>query len=83
MPEDVEMVNVDPLSGLRYDADCNAGALLPFIRGSAPGEVSPCGTQPADSAKTGDNAALKPAPVNPGEEKKDADRKNWFQRLFN
>ena len=31
MPEEIEMVNVGPVSGLRYDERCKAGVLLPFI----------------------------------------------------
>ncbi len=83
VPEDIETVNVDPLSGLRYESDCKAGVLLPFIKGSAPAEVSPCGTPSADAVKTGDNAQVKPADVKHGDVKKDAEKKNWFQRLFN
>ena len=44
------MVNVDPVSGLRYDEDCKAGVLLPFIKGSAPAETSPCGVPSADTS---------------------------------
>src|SRR5512139_723453 len=40
MPEEVELVNVDPASGVRYDEGCKAGMMLPFIKGSAPTDVA-------------------------------------------
>jgi penicillin-binding protein 1B len=74
MPDDVEMVNVDPVSGLRYDDECKAGIMLPFIKGSAPAQASPCG---ASSANTPDiKSEAKP------EAGQDQGKKNWFQRLF-
>jgi penicillin-binding protein 1B len=42
MPEDVELVNIDPASGVRYDDSCKGGVPLPFIKGSAPTEITPC-----------------------------------------
>jgi penicillin-binding protein 1B len=72
MPEEIEMVKVDPASGLRYDEGCEAGILLPFIKGSAPAETSPCSVSSASAAM--DEA--KPEP------KQDSGKKNWFQRLF-
>lgn len=74
MPEEIEMVNVDPVSGLRYDEGCKAGVLLPFIKGSAPAETSRCGASSADSS--GAKAETKP------EATQDSKKKNWFQRLF-
>jgi len=74
MPGDIEMVNVDPVSGLRYDDECKAGIMLPFIRGSAPAQTSPCG---APSANTPD---IKSEAI-PGVGQ-DQGKKNWFQRLF-
>ena len=42
VPEQIEIVWIDPANGLRANADC-AGALeLPFYRGSAPTANSPC-----------------------------------------
>jgi len=79
MPEDIEMVNVDPISGLRYDERCKAGVLLPFIKGSAPAETSPCGASSADAS--GAKAEAKPD-AKPGG-KQDSGKRNWFQRLFN
>lgn len=79
MPDNIEMVNVGPVSGLRYDEGCKSGILLPFIKGSAPTEISPCGASPEDLQKLGgsDGAGAKP------EVKQDTGKKNWFQRLFN
>lgn len=74
MPENIEMVNVDPVSGLRYDDGCKAGVLLPFIKGSAPAETSPCGASSVDAS--GAKAEAKPGA------KQDSGKKNWFQRLF-
>ena len=74
MPEEIEIVNVGPVSGLRYDEGCKAGVLLPFIKGSAPAETSPCGASSADTS--GAKAETKP------ELKQDTGKKNWFQRLF-
>jgi len=75
MPEDVELVNVGPVSGLRYDAGCKSGVLLPFIKGSAPAETSHCDTSSAD-------ASAAKAEAKPGANQ-DTGKKNWFQRLFN
>jgi penicillin-binding protein 1B len=79
MPDDIEMINVDPVTGLRYDDDCTTGVLTPFIKGSAPTETSACAFPSADTQnkeKSGEDAKVKPA------DKKDSG-KNWFQRLFN
>jgi penicillin-binding protein 1B len=40
-PENVEMIAIDPETRLRADSGCG-GVELPFIRGSAPAETSPC-----------------------------------------
>jgi hypothetical protein len=68
------MVNVGPVSGLRYDEGCKAGVLLPFIKGSAPAQASPCDASSADAA--GAKAEAQPG------KKQDTGKKNWFQRLF-
>ena len=77
VPEVIEMVNVDPVSGLRYDGDCIVGVSMPFIKGSAPTEISPCAFAPA--AKENSDVDDKATPG----DKQDAGKKNWFQRLFN
>ncbi|HEY0665154.1 MAG TPA: penicillin-binding transpeptidase domain-containing protein, partial [Gallionella sp.] len=74
MPEDIELVNADPSSGLRYDEDCAESVLIPFIKGSAPAETSAgCGI--AADGQQSESQAVKiegPAPT----------EKNWFQRWF-
>ncbi len=42
LPENVEMVWIDAATGLRGDLACPEAVELPFIRGSAPTEESPC-----------------------------------------
>ena len=74
IPEEIEMVNVGPVSGLRYDEGCDAGVLLPFIKGSAPAETSPCTAASADEPA----AKLETIPKT-GE---DAGIIKWLQRLF-
>ncbi|MBU1425853.1 MAG: penicillin-binding protein 1B [Gammaproteobacteria bacterium] len=81
MPEDIEMVNVDPVSGLRYNEDCKAGVLLPFIRGSEPTDISACVFASADTPKASDNPGANAA-VKPGG-KQAPEQKNWLQRIFN
>ncbi len=74
IPEEIEIVNIDPVSGLRYDDECRTGILLPFIRGSAPAETSPCGPSSGDASGSIDEA--KPGDNNGSR------KKNWFLRLF-
>jgi penicillin-binding protein 1B len=42
VPENIEIVAIDPQSGLRADRDCANVVELPFLRGSAPDEAAPC-----------------------------------------
>lgn len=83
MPENIEMVKVDPVSGLRYDEGCKTGILLPFIKGSAPAQTSPCGASSADAS--GAKVEAKPDAKTDSKSgvKQDTEKKNWFQRLFN
>jgi len=74
MPEEIEMVNVGPVSGLRYDEGCEAGVLLPFIKGSAPAVISPCAASSEDEAAS----KLETSPKN----KQDTGMIKWLQRLF-
>jgi penicillin-binding protein 1B len=80
MPENIEMVNVDPVTGLRYKDDCNTGVLMPFIKGSAPTEISACAFSSADTQKGSETPAVN-AKVKPGDKQETG--KSWFQRLFN
>jgi penicillin-binding protein 1B len=81
VPEEIEMANVDPVSGLRYNEDCKTGMMLPFIKGSAPTEMSACTFSSSDTAKASDIPVVKPE-VKP-EVKQEPAKKNWLQRLFN
>ncbi len=81
VPEDIEMVNVDPVSGLRYNEDCKTGMILPFIKGSAPADISACAFAAAEPAKADDKPAVK-TEVKP-EVKQAPEKQNWLQRLFN
>lgn len=84
VPEDIELVNVDPLSGLRYNEDCKAGVMMPFIKGSAPTEISTCAFSSAVIPKLDDKTLVKPEVKATGKpEVKEEGKKNWFQRLFN
>ncbi|MEO8331177.1 MAG: penicillin-binding protein 1B, partial [Gallionella sp.] len=80
-PENIELVNVDPVSGLRHDGECRSGVIMPFIKGSGPTATSPCATSSADTQQASDTPAVK-TDVKP-EVKQDSEKKNWFQRLFN
>ena len=42
VPEHIELAWIDPVNGLRANADCAGAVELPFYRGSAPTENSPC-----------------------------------------
>ena len=83
MPEEVEMANVDPVSGLRYDEGCKAGISLPFIKGSAPALMSPCPASSGPAAPPGVDAKPGAKPDVKSGGKQDTRKKNWFQRLFN
>ncbi|HEU0187036.1 MAG TPA: penicillin-binding protein 1B [Gallionellaceae bacterium] len=91
LPDEVELVNVDPASGVRYDGSCKAGMVLPFVKGSALAEVSPCPDAVAapvpvpPSAGADDKARAKPEAKTEAkpEAKPATEKKNWFQRLFN
>lgn len=51
-PDNVEWVWIDRASGGRSDGSCATAARFPFIAGSAPAEVSPCGGE-STPAETG------------------------------
>ncbi len=53
MPENIESIWVDPVTGLRADENCHGAIELPFIRGSEPTETAPCATRsPTGSLKS-------------------------------
>ncbi len=41
-PDNIELVLIDPASGLRADGGCADAIELPFVQGSAPAESAPC-----------------------------------------
>ena len=93
VPEDIELVSVDPASGLRYNEECKAAVLIPFVRGTAPTETTTCAPSPAVAQKVEDKPAVK-AEVKPEVKsdakstvkpavKPEAEKKNWLQRIFN
>jgi penicillin-binding protein 1B len=81
VPEDIEMVNIDPVSGVRYDDECKTGMLLPFIKGSAPTERSACAFAAAEVPKAEEKPVVKPE-AKPAV-KQEPVKKSWLQRLFN
>ena len=90
VPDEIEMANIDPAKGVRYEDGCAAGMPLPFIKGSAPVEVTACPTvSAADATKVTDSSG-KPVGVKPEaqpgvqqDHKQEPEKKNWLQRLFN
>ncbi len=74
VPEDIEMINVDPVSGLRYNDNCKAGVLLPFIKGSEPTDIAACAFASVDTQNGDDH--------DPGSGVK-KEKKSWLQRIFN
>lgn len=85
VPEDIELVNVDPVSGLRYDTDCKGGVMLPFIKGSAPVDISPCVVSEVDKTKNNETPSAR-TDAKPGvksDVKQNTVKKNWLQRLLN
>jgi penicillin-binding protein 1B len=71
-PERIEMVSIDPQSGLRGGSSCPGAVELPFMQGSAPRDRAPC-SGPMDAAVDAVNQAV-------GETTKRA--KTFLERLF-
>ena len=75
MPEDVELVPIDPpVAGASQEEACRTSLLLPFIKGSAPAGATPC--NPSDLLSGvpdgSDNAAGQEQPT----------QRSWFRKLF-
>ena len=66
-PERIELVWIDPQSGLR-GLSCPGAQELPFVQGSAPRERAPCAS-PADAAVEAVGQTIEKA-------------KSWLERLF-
>jgi penicillin-binding protein 1B len=45
LPENVELVPIDPRNGLRAGFGCSGAIDLPFVIGTAPSQRSPCAGQ--------------------------------------
>jgi penicillin-binding protein 1B len=67
-PDGVELVSIDPQTGLRGGVSCPGAAEIPFIQGSAPRERAPC-SGPMDEAVEAVEATVKRA-------------RSWLDRLF-
>jgi len=67
-PDGVEMVSIDPASGLRGGVSCPGSVELPFAKGSAPEGRAPC-SGAADAVVETVGEAVKPV-------------KSWLERLF-
>ncbi|HEX6265528.1 MAG TPA: penicillin-binding protein 1B [Burkholderiales bacterium] len=66
-PEGIELVSIDPQTGLR-GGGCEGAQELPFVQGSAPQESAPC-SNPLDAAAEAVGATMEKA-------------KSWLERLF-
>ncbi|HEX2199323.1 MAG TPA: penicillin-binding protein 1B [Burkholderiales bacterium] len=67
-PEGIELVSIDPQTGLRGGSACQGAQELPFVLGSAPSERAPC-SDALDAAAEAVDATVKKA-------------KSWLERLF-
>lgn len=88
VPEDIELVNVDPLTGLHNSEDCKSALSMPFIKGSAPTEIAPCTIAAVTPPKIEDKPVIKTEVKTERKperkpEVKEEGKKNWLQRLFN
>jgi penicillin-binding protein 1B len=81
MPEDVELANVDPVGGLRYDDDCKVGVMMPFIKGTVPTERAACAFASTDTPQVDDATLAKEEAKT--EVRQDGEKKSWLQRIFN
>ncbi len=66
-PDNVQSVLIDPQNGLRANGRCNRAVSFPYVEGSAPTRMSPCGY-------VADPVHPVPAPSKA--------LKNWFEALF-
>ena len=74
-PERIEMVWIDPQSGLRGGTSCPGALELPFVQGSAPQDRAPCsGAMDAAVEAAGEVGQA----VSKGVKR----AKSWLERLF-
>jgi penicillin-binding protein 1B len=67
-PEGIEMVSIDPQTGLRGGVSCPGSVELPFVKGSSPEGRAPC-SGAGDAVVEAVGEAVKPV-------------KSWLERLF-
>jgi penicillin-binding protein 1B len=67
-PEGIELVSIDPQTGLRGGGTCPGAQDIPFVQGSAPTERAPCSSA-LDAAAEAVDATVQRA-------------KSWLERLF-
>jgi penicillin-binding protein 1B len=67
-PEGIELVWIDPQTGLRGGTNCPGATEVPFVQGSAPQERAPC-SGPMDAAVEAVEQTVQKA-------------KSWLERLF-
>jgi len=86
VPEDIELVNIDLVSGQRVTEECNTALLMPFYKGTAPtASTTTCAGLPAVVQKADDKpvAKAKVKPEAKSDAKPEAEKKSWLQRLLN
>lgn len=79
MPENVELVPLDPATGLRHEEACRTSVLVPFIKGSAPVGTTSCGL--LDRLLSGTQDTL-PAGGEPATGQEDPKQRSWIRKLF-
>lgn len=76
-PENVTPVAIDPVTGLRTEADCPDAISVPFIRGSEPRDAVACGRRSSEQmAESRKAPARRPAKSTSG------NIFNWFKELL-
>ncbi len=85
VPEEIEMVNIDPVSGQRYEGECTAGEPTPFIKGSAPTQTLPCPVASTEIPKDNETPPVKAEAKTESkpEIRQEPGKKSWLQRIFN
>ena len=67
-PEGIELVLIDPQTGLRGGTSCPGATEVPFMQGSAPQERAPCSGTMDAAVETVEQTVQK--------------AKSWLERLF-
>lgn len=88
-PDNIEMVRVNPYSGLIANQSCGAGRLYPYITGSEPTRHASCGKVVEDKPDEDKTDEPKPEENVPDENKRDLDmptedqKNGWFNGVNN